>query len=216
MKPTCATVIEVPATPKNDDTGKTHRRKIIRALIGVFVFVVVVCAILVSVYFGMKVAEENEDKEYVIIYKQAGAEVERGSVLVTDIETVFTTDTGIATADFTKDLVTFKGMSGKMPWTDCYVTNLNESDFLPPTKFKTEYQDAQIIIEMEDNRVRSYEVTDIILNNKALGPKTNDMCQGRSTYFLRELKDEVVRSKRGHFHLHFRVFKAHVHIHVRW
>lgn len=218
MKPTCAPVMEVPTkvstTPRNDVNGRTCNRRMVYILIGIFVFAIVVASVLLSVYFGTKMVEN--DKEYDIIYVQDGFEQETGSVLVTDTEEVFTTDKGIGIVDFSKDLITFKISYGNMSWTDCYVTNLNESDFLSPAEFINTFQSTQVTLKMENKNFRSFEATDIKLNNKALGPKSSEMCRGISTYFVRETEGKVARRKRGEIILRIRIGDTEIILIVRW
>ncbi|XP_053388598.1 uncharacterized protein LOC128551707 [Mercenaria mercenaria] len=92
---------------QTDVRGKTFSRKMIYMLIGAFAFVLVVSAVILAVYFGMKMTKANF-KEYTATFLGDDGTSKKEKVVVTDTEEIFETDVATAVADFSTGLVTYK------------------------------------------------------------------------------------------------------------
>ncbi|XP_045212703.1 uncharacterized protein LOC123563760 [Mercenaria mercenaria] len=198
MKP--STISEKKTSPaeysQTEVREKTPRRKLY-ILTGVIAFVLVAGTVILSVHFGMKITKDSY-KEYQATYVEDIGTAVHEKVVVTDSEEVFSSNVGTCVADFSTGLITVKIKESEFPVDECYVTNMNFSDFQSPMKFKRTHTASQITFETKNMVRRVYEATDIRLNNKALGTRSAELCKGKSAIFLREKKDDpATREKRG-------------------
>ncbi|XP_045163190.2 uncharacterized protein LOC123527651 [Mercenaria mercenaria] len=178
--------------------GKTLTRKMIYMLIGAFAFVLVVSAVILAVYFGMQMTKDNF-KEYTATFSGDDGTSTKEKVIVTDTEEIFETAVATGISDFSMGLVTYKFQKTgiALDVNVCYVTNLNTSDFQTPEEFIETHTSDQITFARNNQVLRKYEVTDIWLNNKALGPKSKELCKGKPVFFLREITETRTREKRA-------------------
>ncbi|XP_053379831.1 uncharacterized protein LOC123528289 isoform X2 [Mercenaria mercenaria] len=175
---------------KTEVREKTLRRKTVYMVLAVVAFVLLVSAVLLSVYFGMKMTKDIY-KEYQATFVGDDGDVVHEKIIVTDTEEVLSNDVAIGIADFSRGLFTVKFIKPELPVDECYVANMNFSDFQTPEEFMRTHTSSQIMFKTKHNAARTYDVTNIWLNNNALGQRSAELCKGKTVYFLQERKGSV-------------------------
>ncbi|XP_045163301.2 uncharacterized protein LOC123527729 [Mercenaria mercenaria] len=179
---------------KTEMGEKLFRRKIVCMFTGVVAFVLLVGTVLLSVYFGMKMTKDIH-KEYQAIYIIDEGIVHQ-NITVTDTEEIFTNDVATIIVDFSTGLITTHFKKPEKYVNNCYVTNLSNRDSQTPTEFTSTHSTSQVKFENKNITTITYTVIDIWLNNKALGQRSAELCNGKIPFFLRERRDLTTRAKR--------------------
>lgn len=191
-------MIKKPVMDAPSETKSKPKTRLAVIILLVAILTVLVAGIVVlAVHIIMEHPRSQNDVCHAT-YHQSGKMIERQEVTMTNTEVEFASDNYTVIFDYATGLSTYKFGSNTVGMKDCYVLSFNMT--MNPTlqTLRELYKATNTDIQIQSEVVKHFEVTDVWLNDIALGERSKNACRGKHIYFFREVTDGV-RKKRGGF-----------------
>lgn len=205
--------MDVPSDAKKN----TKKRLVMIILLVVILAIVVAGAIVLAVHLTK---HHSADDLHVChaTYHESGQDAQEQTVTLTSTEVEFTTDNITVIFDFSTGLSTYKIESKDYALEECFVISLNMTQTPTLHTLREMYTTTNANFQTDSVVFRNFEVTQVWLNDIALGERAKNACKGKTIYFLIEIpvSGELRRKRGGVISWDFNIWKLRVKGSISW